>query len=460
MFRSLAGTNYRIWFAGALISNVGAWMQRTAQDWYVLTELTENDAVAVGFTMALQFGPALLIGPFAGVIVDRMAGRRLLAITQAGQLVLALGLGVIIVTGIAELWMVYLFSLALGVVTAVDAPARQTFVAELVGTADLPNAVGLNSASFNTARLIGPAVAGLLTVLVGAGWVILINALTYTAMLAALGMLRVDQLHPSAKTAKGRGQLRAGIQYVRGRGDLVVIFAMVFLLGTFGFNFAIFTATMARVEFGRGAGEFGLLSSILAIGSVTGALLSARRERPRLRTVSLAAIGFGVSMTGAALMPSYELFALALIPVGFSALTMITSANAYVQTTTRPSMRGRVMALYLTIFMGGTPLGAPLLGLVTNEWGARWGLAVGALSGFVAALVAVLWMRATRNLRIRRGVNDERWWRVRVLYDGDDYSKALADRDRTAAERRELESEYRDQATREIAIIEAEARKT
>lgn len=452
MFRSLAGVNYRIWFAGALISNVGTWMQRTAQDWFVLTELTDNDAAAVGVTMALQFGPALLIGPVAGVIADRMPGRRLLALTQLAQAVLALALGLIIVLGVAQLWMVYLLALGLGVATAFDAPARQTFVGELVGTADLPNAVALNSASFNTARLIGPAVAGLLTVLVGAGWVILLNVLTFGAMLATLALLRADQLHPMSKAGRGRGQLRAGIRYVARRADLVVVFTMVFLVGTFGFNFAIFSATMARVEFGRDAADFGLLSSILAIGSVTGALLSARRERPRLRVIVLASLGFAGSMVVAALMPTFELFAVALIAVGYFALTMITSANAYVQTTTRASIRGRVMALYLTIFMGGTPIGAPLLGLIANEAGPRWAMAVSALSGLLAAIAALAWMRSTRNLRIRRHPADDRWWHLAVRYDGDDHE---------AAQAADPESRFRDleTATTEIAIIEAEARK-
>lgn len=445
MFRSLAEVNYRIWFAGALVSNIGTWMQRTAQDWFVLTELTDNDAAAVGVTMALQFGPALLIGPLGGIIADRMPGRRLLAITQIAQALLALALGLIIVFGIAELWMVYVLALGLGIATAVDAPARQTFVGELVGTADLPNAVALNSASFNTARLIGPAVAGVLTVLVGAGWVILVNVVTFAAMLVALGLLREGELQPMQKTRRGSGQLRAGIRYVAQRADLVVVFTMVFLVGTFGFNFAIFTATMARVEFERGAGEFGLLSSILAIGSVTGALLSARRERPRLRVIVLAALGFAGSMVVAALMPTFELFALAQIPIGYFALTMITSANAYVQTTTRASIRGRVMALYLTIFMGGTPIGAPTIGLVANELGARWAIGVGALAALVAAVVAIAWMRSTRNLRIRRHPADDPWWRLRVRYDGDDL------------ERRALDLET---ATHEIAIVEAGARKS
>lgn len=445
MFRSLAGVNYRIWFIGALVSNIGTWMQRTAQDWYVLTELTNDDAAAVGVTMALQFGPALIIGPAAGIIADRMPGRRLLAITQSAQALLALALGFIIVVGVAELWMVYLLALGLGVATAVDAPARQTFVGELVATTDLPNAVALNSASFNTARLIGPAVAGLLTVLVGAGWVILINVVTFAAMLVALGLLRAAALHPMQKSGRGRGQLRAGIRYVTRRADLVVVFTMVFLVGTFGFNFAIFTATMARVEFDRGAGAFGLLSSIIAIGSVAGALLSARRERPRLRVIVLAALGFALSMVVAALMPTFELFAVVLVPIGYFALTMITSANAYVQSTTRASIRGRVMALYLTIFMGGTPIGAPVLGLVANELGARWAMGVGALAASLAALVAVLWMRSTRDLRIRRGVGDDPWWRLRVRYDGDDFERRMRDLDT---------------ATTEIAIIEAEVRKT
>ncbi|RZT59511.1 putative MFS family arabinose efflux permease [Microcella alkaliphila] len=441
MFRSLAGVNYRIWFAGALISNIGAWMQRTAQDWYVLTELTDNDAVAVGITMALQFGPALLISPYAGILADRINGRRLLAATQITLALLALGLGAIIVAGVAELWMVYLFALGLGITTAIDAPARQTFVGELVGTKDLPNAVALNSASFNTARLIGPAVAGLLTVAVGAGWVIVINAVTFLAMLVALYLLRENELHPMKKEAKARGQFRAGLAYVRRRGDLMAIFAMVFLMGTFGFNFAIFTATMASVEFGRGAGEFGLMSSIVAVGSVIGALGSARRDRPRLRVIVGSALGFSAAMVVAALMPTFPLFLLALAPIGFFALTMITSANAYVQTTTRPAIRGRVMSLYLMIFMGGTPLGGPLLGLIANEFGPRWAIAVGALAGIAAATVAVIWMRATRNLRIRRSGGRQRWYRPRLLlrYDGDKYD--------------------RETATQEIAIVEAESRR-
>ncbi|WAB82501.1 MFS transporter [Microcella daejeonensis] len=438
MFRSLGVMNYRIWFAGAMVSNIGAWMNRTAQDWLILTELTNEDAAAVGIAMALQFGPALLIGPYAGLIADRIKGRRLLAITQTAQGLVAAALGIIVVLGVAELWMVYVLAALLGVATAVDAPVRQTFVGELVGPSQLPNAVSLNSASFNTARLIGPAVAGLLIATIGSGWVIIINAVTYVATLIALALMRGDQLHVMKKEKKGRGQLRAGVMYVRRRADLVVIFTMVFLLGTFGFNFGIFTATMARVEFGRGAAEFGILSSVLAIGSVTGALMSARRERPRLRVVVLATLGFAGSTALAAVMPTYELFAVSLVLIGFTSLTMITSANAYVQTTTRPAIRGRVMALYLTIFMGGTPIGAPLLGFVANEAGPRWALGVAALAGLAAAAVAIVWMRGRANLRLRRPRGGS-WWRLRVRYDGDDYDWETA--------------------TTEIAVVEAQARK-
>ncbi|TFD76845.1 MFS transporter [Cryobacterium sp. Sr8] len=433
MFRSLGGVNYRIWFAGALVSNIGTWMQRTAQDWIVLTELTDHNATAVGIVMALQFGPQLLLMPWSGLIADRFNRRRLLILTQTLMAMLALGLGIITVTGVVELWHVYLFALALGVVAAIDAPARQTFVSELVTDDNLSNAVALNSASFNGARLIGPAAAGLLTVAVGAGWVFLINALTFAVTVLAMMLLRREKLRAQPKASRERGQLVAGFHYVWRRPDIVVVLITVFLVGTFGFNFAIFTATMATVEFGMGAGEFGLLSSIMAIGSVAGALLSAHRSRPRLRLVVVGAATFGIACGIAALMPTYAAFAIALALVGFSAITLMTTANAYVQTTTTPAMRGRVMALYMAIFAGGTPLGAPLVGWVTDQYGPRWGLGVAALSGILAAAAVLFWMIKYRRLRVRfrpRGTP-----RLLVRHDG-------AGRDRETA-------------TREIAIVEA-----
>jgi MFS family permease len=401
MFRSLSGFNYRIWFAGALVSNVGTWMQRTAQDWIVLTELTDNDAVAVGITMALQLGPQLLLVPWSGMIADRFDRRKLLIATQVVMALLGAALGIMVVTGVSELWHVYGFALALGITSAIDAPVRQAFVSELVSEKNLPNAVALNSASFNAARLLGPAVAGLLTVAVGAGWVFLINAVTYAATLASLALLRRSELRVAPRAPRGPGQLLDGFRYVARRPDILAVMAVIFIVSTFGMNFPIFSSTMASVEFHHGAGEFGLLSSVLAIGSVTGALLAARRERPRIRVVVLAAAAFGASCVIAAVMPTFESFAVSLILVGFTAITLMTTANGVVQTTTSPVMRGRVMALYLAIFVGGTPLGAPIVGLVANEFGPRWALGVAAIAGFVAAIVGVVWMMVAKDLRVR-----------------------------------------------------------
>ena len=401
MFRSLSGFNYRIWFAGALVSNVGTWMQRTAQDWIVLTELTDNDAVAVGITMALQLGPQLLLVPVSGWVADRFDRRKLLIATQVTMAVLGAALGIMVVAGVAELWHVYAFALALGITSALDAPARQAFVSELVSEKNLPNAVALNSASVNAARLIGPAVAGLLTVAVGAGWVFLINAGTFAATLVSLAVLRRGELRVAPRAPRGKGQLADGFRYVARRPDILAVMAVIFIVSTFGMNFPIFSSTMASVEFHHGAGEFGILSSVLAIGSVTGALLAARRERPRIRVVFASAAAFGASALIAALMPTFESFAVSLILVGFTAITLLTTANGVVQTTTSPVMRGRVMALYLAIFVGGTPLGAPLIGLVANTWGPRWALGVAAIAGFVAAIVGIVWIMASKNLRVR-----------------------------------------------------------
>ena len=438
MFRSLSVANYRIWFAGALVSNIGTWMQRTAQDWIVLTMLTDHNATAVGIVMALQFGPQLLLMPWSGLIADRFNRRRLLIVTQSLMGVLALGLGLIVVAGVAQLWHVYIFALGLGIVAAIDSPARQTFVSELVPDSSLSNAVALNSASFNGARLIGPAVAGLLTVAVGAGWVFLINAVTFAATVFAMTLLHTGELRSQPRAPRKRGQLMAGFRYVSHRPDIVVVLIAVFLIGTFGLNFAIFTATMATVEFHMGAGEFGLLSSIMAIGSVAGALLSARRSRPRLRLVVAGAALFGVACGIAAVMPTYLSFAVSLVFVGLFSLTLMTTANAYVQTTTKPAMRGRVMALYMAIFAGGTPLGAPFVGWVADRFGPRWALGVAALSGILAAGAMLFWLIRYRSLRVRyrRGVVPH----VQVHHDGDGRDHDPLDRET---------------ATREIAFIEA-----
>lgn len=401
MFRSLKGYNYRVWAGGAIISNVGTWMQRTAQDWIVLTQLTDHDAAAVGIVMALQFGPQLLLLPLSGLVADRIDQRHLLMVTQAAMGILGLALGILTVTHAVQLWQVYLFAFLLGVAAAFDAPARQTFVSQLVGGTNLSNAVALNSASFSLARMIGPALAGLLTAAVGAGWVFLINAASFAAVLVSLKFLRVSQLQTSPRAVRGRGNLVEGFRYVRSRPDIVVILVMVFLIGTFGLNFPVFISTMSTVVFHRGAAEYGILSSVMAVGSVIGALLSARRDRPRLRFLFLASAMFALGCTLSALAPSYWWFGAALGLTGLASQTLMTTANGAVQLSTPAPVRGRVMAIYMAIFMGGTPIGAPIVGWVANEFGPRWSLGVGAAAGVLATLIGVYWLVRYRKLRLR-----------------------------------------------------------
>jgi MFS family permease len=311
--------------------------------------------------------------------------------------------------------MVWGFALLLGIVQAIDAPIRQSFVSELVPPEHLSNAVSLNSASFNGARLVGPAVAGVLIAGVGSGWVFLINAASFGAVLASLRFIRVAELQSAPRVVRAKGQIKEGFRYVRGRPDLVVVFVMIFIIGTFGMNFPIFTSTMATREFGVGASGFGLLTSAVAVGSLSGALLSARRDRPRMRILVLASIAFGVTCAVAALMPSYWSFALVLVAVGFSSITLMTTANGTVQLGAAPQMRGRVMALYMAIFTGGTPIGAPIVGWVANTFGPREAIGVGSAAGFAAAAVALVWLVRRQHLRLRH--DDGLHFRVR--HDGD-----------------------------------------
>lgn len=397
MFRSFSVFNYRIWFIGALVSNIGTWMQGTAQNWVVLTELTHNDATAMGITMALQFAPPLLLVSVTGWVADRFDRRKLLLVTQGLLGVLAIALGVMLLTGAMTLWLMYGFALALGVVAAFDNPARQAFVSDLVSRQHAANAVALNSASFNGARMLGPAVAGVLIVAVGTGWVFIINASTFLAMIVALLLIRGHELIPRASTS-GAGRLADGFRYVSSRPDLIVVFSMVFLLGAFGMNFPIFASTMA-LEFGQQADGYGLLSSILAIGSLAGALLAARRDRARVRVVIGGVLLFAVTAAVSAFMPTYWAYAVTLMFTGLATVTMLTTANGYVQTTTDPALRGRVLALYMAILMGGTPLGAPIVGWVVDEFGPRVGILVGAVAAFAAFAIGSIWLLASGRLR-------------------------------------------------------------
>jgi MFS family permease len=396
-FRSLENANYRIWAAGALVSNIGSWMQRTAQDWIVLTELTHRNATAVGIVMGLQFGPQILLLPLTGYAADHLDRRKLLVCTQAAMGLLALGLGLLVVTGLVQLWHVYVFAFLLGCAAAFDSPARQTFVAELVDERHLPNALALNSTSFNAARMIGPALAGVLIAGVGAGWVFLINALSFVAVLGSLSLLRVRKLQPSHRAVHARGSFVEGFRYVMRRPDLKAILVMMFVVSTFGLNFTIFISTMSVTVFHAGAGQYGLLTSMMASGSVIGALMTAARTKPGIPVLLAGAATFGIGCAVAALMPSYLLFGLVLVVIGMAAQTFTTSTNSIVQTSTEPNMRGRVIAILLAIALGGTPVGAPIVGWIADSFGPRWALGAGAVSGLLAASVALVYLARRRH---------------------------------------------------------------
>ncbi len=405
-FRSLHNHNYRLYASGGVISNTGTWMQRVAQDWLVVL-LAANDGVALGITTGLQFLPALLLSPYAGLIADRFPKQRLLQVTQTVMAVTALLLGLLAVTGTVEVWHVYILAFTFGVGSAFDAPARQSFVSEMVEPDDLSNAVGLNSASFNAARIAGPALAGLLIGLFGGGvaatgWVILLNGLSYSAVIFALQRMKVHDLHPSPREARHKGMIRDAVRYLRGRPDLMMILSVVFFAGTFGLNFQMTSALMATQVFHKGATAYGLLGSAMAVGSLTGALMAARRVRIRLRLVAGAGLVFGVVEIIAGLAPSYLAFMLIIPFLGFSALTMITAANTTMQLATAPGLRGRVMALYLMVFMGGTPIGSPFIGWIGETFGARWTLIAGGGLTILGVLLSVAVFTRGRGLLERR----------------------------------------------------------
>jgi MFS family permease len=388
-FRALSIFNYRVWTAGALVSNIGTWMQRVAQDWLVLTQLTHHDASAVGIVMALQFAPQLLLLPWSGFAADYFNQRKLLMSTQAMMGVLALALGVLTVAGHVRLWQVYAFAFLFGSAAALDAPVRQTFVAELVGDKHLPNAVALNSTSFNAARMIGPAVAGVVIAKVGTGWAFVINGLSFAAVLISMSLFRASELYPNTRARRTEGGFLEGLRYVWDRQDLRAVLVMLFLIGTFGLNFPIFISAMAVKVFHSDARGFGLLSSIMAVGTMSGALIAAGRDKPKFRSLLIGSAIFGIGCTFAALAPGYWWFAAALVVIGVAALTFTNTTNSMMQLSAEPAMRGRVMALRLAVALGGTPIGAPIVGWVANRFGPRWALGVGAASGFAAALVAV-----------------------------------------------------------------------
>lgn len=384
-FSSLKIRNYRLFASGAVISNTGTWMSRITQDWLVLG-LT-GSATAVGITTALQFLPMLLFGLYGGVIADRYPKRNILLGTQAALGLCGFALAALTLSGHVQVWHVYLIAFLLGMVTVVDTPTRQAFVMEMVGPNDLRNAVSLNSANFQSARLIGPAVAGVLITAVGSGWAFLLNGLSFTAPLIGLLLMRTSELHHVERAPRGKGQLREGLHYVAARPELLWPIVLVGFIGTFGFNFPIWLTAFADDVFHAGPGTYGLLNTLMAAGSLTGALLAARRGTSRLRMLVGAALLFGVLEVAAGLAPTFWVFAALMVPIGVFGLTFNVTANSSVQLATDPAMRGRVMSLYMMVFVGGTPIGGPLVGWVTDTYGARVGFVAG---GVISALAAVV----------------------------------------------------------------------
>lgn len=435
MFRSLRSWNFRLWLAGILVSNVGVWMQRTAQDWMVLTELTDHDAAAVGLATALQFAPQLVLVPLTGLVADRVDRRRLLLITQGSMALVGAGLAIVTLLGAAQFWNVCVFALALGVATAFDIPARQAFVGQLVADEALPNAVALNSAAFNGARLLGPAIGGLLVAVAGAGWVFALSALLFAGIISAILLLRAGEIRP-VERASGRGQIAAGLRYVRGRPDLILIMAVMGVFGMVGVQTPLYVSTMARIRFDGDAALFGVLSSAIAAGSIVGALIAARTAQARLVVAVAALAGFGLIAGSAALAPTLAAFAVLLVVLGFMSMMLMSTANAYVLASTAPAFRGRVLSLYIAVFIGTSPIGAPLVGALINALGPPAGLATSgvvclATAGVAGALLA---RRSGAALRWDRG---SRFPRVRLSWRRTD-REALAE---------------------ELAITEAEARR-
>lgn len=396
MFKALSVPNYRLWVSGALVSNIGTWMQRVAQDWLVLTVLTDNSGTATGITTGLQFLPILFLGPYAGLVADRYDKRKLLLITQTIMGLCALALGLLVLVDAAELWHVYALAFVLGLASAFDAPARQAFVSEVVGPDDVPNAVALNSASFNLARLAGPGVAGVVIAWLGTAPAFLVNAASFAAVLLSIWKMKPELLYTPRPAVRAKRQIREGMRYIRSRPDLVMILVLAGLIGTFGLNFQITNAMMATQAYGVGPGEYGLLGSVMAVGTLAGALLAARRGRFRLRYLIGGAILFGVFSIGASVMPTFWLYALALVPVGLASLTFLNSCNTSIQLSVEPRFRGRVLAIYMMVIQGGTPIGAPLVGWLGTEFGARWSIAAGGIIALAAGLWALQFVRRGR----------------------------------------------------------------
>jgi MFS family permease len=384
-FAALTSRGYRTYLIGQSLANTGTWMQSIAQDWLVL-HLTHS-AFAVGLVMTLQFLPTLLGGVYGGQLADRHPRRRILLLTQTGNAALTGVLAVLTATGVVRPLHLYVFALLSGVILAVDAPTRQAFLTDVVPGGRLRGAVSLNAAVFQTTRLVGPAVAGVLMSTVGTGWVFALNTLCYAGPTIGLLRLRPSDLIPARPAAAGRGALRAAARYVADRPHIVRTIVLVGMVGTFGLNFPIVLTAMATQTFRGGPGTYAVFNIMLAIGSVTGALLAATRAHTRLRLIVVAGAAFGLSQVATAVAPGLGVFLVLLTLMGLTNLAFQAMANSSVQLWTDPQLRGRIMGIYMLVFTGGTPIGAPIIGAITSHFGARLGMTVCGASPVVAAAI-------------------------------------------------------------------------
>jgi MFS family permease len=394
-FAALRVRDYRIYWSTGVISNVGTFMQGTALDWYMLS--ITHSGTAVGWTTGLQFAPVLLFGLWGGIFADRWPRRTLLLTAQSLYALQALVLTIAVFSGVAQPWLVYVLAFALGCVYTVENPARLSFVAEVVGKPLIPNAAGLNILSLNTGKLIGPALGGLLIASLGTGWVFALNLASFGVVIA--GLLAVcPRARPNDVRRTWSGAGREGLRYIRERPELLGVFAIFGLASTFAVNFPITLTLFAGRVFHVGSAGLGLMNAALALGTIAGTLTSARRPAPRVRRVVLGAAGFGLAEAAAAAAPGYGFFLALLIPVGFALMLVNTAVSAYAQTQVEEAVRGRVMAFYTLTAMGGTPIGGPLAGWVSQHWGARWGLAGGATIAALGAGAVALWLASPARL--------------------------------------------------------------
>ncbi|HEX9530553.1 MAG TPA: MFS transporter [Acidimicrobiales bacterium] len=384
-FRSLRVRNYKLFFFGQLVSVCGTWMQTIAQAWLVL-RLSHDSGVAVGVVTALQFTPTLLFGMWGGVIADRFDKRRLLVGTQLAMTAAAAALATLTLTGAVQLWHVYALALVTGLATAVNAPAHQSFVVEMVGPQDVGNAVGLNSAGFNAGRIVGPALAGLVIVTVGTGWCFAVNAASFVAAIGGLMAMRPGELWRGAPVARAKGQVREGFRYVRRTPELRSNVILLTIVGTLAYNFQVVIPILAKVTFHGSAGTYSAMTVAMGSGSLVGALLAASRRRPSGELLFGASLAFGAANCLAAVSPNLVTVLPALVLLGLCSITYVSTANTLLQLRSDAEMRGRVMAIYALVVIGSTPIGGPLLGWICQQWGARWGLGLGGLSTLAGAV--------------------------------------------------------------------------